>query len=72
MAEIEIYNVSVKLTKKEAEEFDNAIKKHGKFLNRSDAIRNLIREFIEAVNRADKAVLIDTDSDAEILEEADD
>jgi Arc/MetJ-type ribon-helix-helix transcriptional regulator len=39
--------VSVKLTKEELRELDEAIRRSKRFLNRSDAIRTLIREFIE-------------------------
>jgi len=44
----EVVSVSVKLTKEELKEFDKAIKKHRRFLNRSDAIRQLIRDFIDS------------------------
>ena len=47
MIETEAVSVSVKLTKEELKEFDEAIKKSKRFLNRSDDIRTLIREFIE-------------------------
>ena len=47
MNEVEIVPVSVKLTKEELKEFDEAIKRSKRFLNRSDAIRSLIRDFVE-------------------------
>ena len=51
MMEANSVTVSVKLTRKEVKEFDEAIKRSRKFLNRSDAIRTLIREFIERVKQ---------------------
>ena len=66
MIETEVMSVSVKLTKEELKEFDEAIKKSKKFLNRSDAIRALIRKFIEREKKTNS--LIDADCDAEVLE----
>jgi len=39
--------VSVYLTEKEIQALDEAIKKSGRFVSRSDAIRYLIRRFID-------------------------
>jgi len=47
----EVVYVSVKLTKKDLEAFDRAVKKSKRFLNRSDALRHLIRDFIELSER---------------------
>ncbi|AGK61471.1 hypothetical protein Asulf_01488 [Archaeoglobus sulfaticallidus PM70-1] len=39
--------VSVYLTTDELKDFDKAVKKSGRFVSRSDAIRYLIRKFID-------------------------
>jgi Arc/MetJ-type ribon-helix-helix transcriptional regulator len=44
MEEVEL--IAFRLPKKEAQLFDEAIKKSGRFMNRSDALRYLVREFI--------------------------
>ena len=65
MSTSEVVYVSVKLTKKDLEEFDRAVRKSKRFLNRSDALRQLIRDFIDA--SAQSSDLIDTDADCEVI-----
>ncbi|MDW7990538.1 MAG: ribbon-helix-helix domain-containing protein [Archaeoglobaceae archaeon] len=43
----EVVTLSVRMPKKDLEAFENAVRESGRFLNRSDALRFLIREFVE-------------------------
>ena len=52
-----VETLSVKIPKKELEAFDEAVKKSERFLNRSDAIRHLIRKFIEEQNVTPRSVV---------------
>jgi len=64
----EVVSVNVKLTRKELEAFDRAVKQSKRFLNRSDALRQLIRDFIESVEEGEKkTVFIDADADCEVI-----
>ena len=45
MEEAEV--IAFRLPKKEAKMFDKAIEKSGRFMNRSDALRHFVRQFIQ-------------------------
>lgn len=47
--DVERTTITANLTKEEAKKFDEAVRKSGRFLSKSDALRYLIRKFIEEV-----------------------